>query len=154
LEEFPNLIITQTLSKAYGMARIRLAICYASSETISILNSIKPPYNINDLTQQFAIERLSKPTIIVKEVNEIIYERNKLIEDLESINFIKTIYPTDANFVLVKVDDANNRYKQLIKKGIVIRNRTSQPLCNNCLRMTVGTSAENQTLLTTLKSLK
>ena len=154
LEEFPNLIITQTLSKAYGMAGIRLGICYASSEIVSVLNSIKPPYNVNELTQQFAIERLSKESVIAKEVVEIISERNILVEELQSINFIKTIYPTDANFVLVKVDDANNRYKQLIKKRIVIRNRTNQPLCDNCLRLTVGTSVENQTLLIALNSLR
>jgi histidinol-phosphate aminotransferase len=154
LDEFPNLIVTQTLSKAYGMAGIRLGICYASSEIVSVLNAIKPPYNVNGLTQQFAIERLSQSLIIDNEIASIISERNALLGELESIDFIKTIYPTNANFVLVKVDDANKRYNQLIKKGIVIRNRTNQPLCNNCLRLTVGTPAENEILINALKNLK
>ena len=157
LEEFPNLIITQTLSKAYGLAGIRLGICYASTEIISVLNKIKPPYNINELTQQRAIEKLSKPKEVNNQVNEILEEREKLIKNLQGIDFIKTIYPTDANFVLIKVDDANKRYNELIEKGIVIRNRTNQPLCNNCLRITAGTRDENEKLikiLTELESLK
>ena len=157
LEEFPNLIITQTLSKASGLAGIRLGICYASTEIISVLNKIKPPYNINELTQQRAIEKLSKPKEVNNQVNEILEEREKLIKNLQGIDFIKTIYPTDANFVLIKVDDANKRYNELIEKGIVIRNRTNQPLCNNCLRITAGTRDENEKLikiLTELESLK
>lgn len=147
LEEFPNLIITQTLSKAYGLAGIRLGICYASTEIISVLNTIKPPYNINELTQQRAIEQLSISNVIKTQVNIILEEREKLIRNLESIDFINTIYPTDANFVLVKVDDANKRYNQLIEKGIVVRNRSNQPLCNNCLRISVGTEEENEKLI-------
>jgi histidinol-phosphate aminotransferase len=153
LKEFPNLIITQTLSKAYGMAGIRLGICYASAEIISALNKIKPPYNVNELTQKKALERLSNLPSVQNEVDRILFEREKLIEHLKSINFIETVFPTDANFVLIKVDDANKRYNQLIKKGIVIRNRTNQPLCNNCLRLTVGTSIENEKLITILKAL-
>jgi histidinol-phosphate aminotransferase len=153
LEEFPNLIITQTLSKAYGLAGIRLGICYASKEIISVLNKIKPPYNINELTQQKAIEHLSKSNFIKIQVDTILEERVKLIKKLETIDIIKIIYPTDANFILVKVDDANKRYNQLIKKGIVTRNRTSQQLCNNCLRITVGTQEDNKKLITALKSI-
>lgn len=153
LEEFPNLIITQTLSKAYGLAGIRLGICYASQEIIAILNNIKPPYNVNELTQQKAIERLLKLEEVKSEVAEIINQRTLLIEKLKEINFIKTIYPTDCNFVLVKVDDATRRYNQLIQKGIVIRNRTTQPLCENCLRFTVGTSLENIKLIKALQDL-
>ena len=149
LEEFPNLIITQTLSKAYGMAGIRLGICYASTEIISMLNKIKPPYNVNELTQQRAIVELSKSNIDAQ-VDIILKEREKLIEELKSIDFIKKIYLTDANFILIKVDDANNRYNQIIKQRIVIRNRTNQPLCDNCLRLTIGTPSENQALLTAL----
>ncbi|WP_452224494.1 histidinol-phosphate transaminase [Lacinutrix chionoecetis] len=153
LNEFPNLIITQTLSKAYGMAGIRLGICYASEAIITVLNKIKPPYNVNELTQVKAIERLSKPEVIQKEIKTIIKERSALISALKTIDFVEEIYPTDANFVLVKVDDATKRYNQLINKGIVIRNRTTQPLCENTLRLTVGTSIENKKLIKALKDL-
>ena len=153
LEEFPNLIITQTLSKAYGMAGIRLGICYASEKIISTLNKIKPPYNINELTQQKAIERLFNIIEVSQEIKSIKEERNRLISELQNINFILKIFPTDANFVLVKVDNATKRYDQLIKKGIVVRNRTNQPLCENCLRLTVGITSENKKLINALKEI-
>lgn len=153
LEEFPNLILTQTLSKAYGMAGIRLGICYASEEIISTLNKIKPPYNINELTQQKAIERLLNIAEVSQEIKSIKEERNRLISELQNINFISKIFPTDANFVLVKVDNATKRYDQLIKKGIVVRNRTNQPLCENCLRLTVGITSENKKLINALKEI-
>jgi len=153
LEEFPNLIITQTLSKAYGMAGIRLGICFASKEIISVLNKIKPPYNINELTQQKALERLSIPEDVKNEIQNILQQRNWLAEKLKNIAFVEIIYPSDANFVLVKVDNAIKRYDQLIQKGIVVRNRTNQPGCENCLRFTIGTKTENEKLITTLKTL-
>lgn len=153
LNTYPNLIVTQTLSKAYAMAGIRLGICYASKEIIRVLNTIKPPYNINELTQKKAIELLSIKDLALNQIQDILKERDLMISELESINFIFKIYPSDANFVLVKVDDANKRYNQLIKKGIVIRNRTTQPGCENTLRLTVGTAQENKTLLSTLKTL-
>lgn len=153
LDEFPNLVITQTLSKAYGLAGIRLGVCYASTEIISVLNSIKPPYNVNQLTQLRAIERLKDLEKVRTEIELIKTERQYLIKQLEQIDFVKKIYPTDANFVLIQVDDANKRYEQLIAKGIVIRNRTKQVLCDNCLRLTIGTSEENKRLIDTLKTL-
>ena len=153
LDEFPNLVITQTLSKAYGMAGIRLGVCYASAEIISVLNSIKPPYNVNQLTQLRAIERLKNLEKVRTEIELIKTERTRLIKELEQINFVKKIYPTDANFVLIKVDDANKRYDQLIASGIVIRNRSKQVLCDNCLRLTIGTSEENKRLIETLKTM-
>ena len=153
LNEFPNLIVTQTLSKAYGMAGIRLGICYASKSIISVLNRIKPPYNVNELTQLRALERLSKPADISEEIKNILQQRDWLISQLNQITCIKNVYPSDANFVLVKVDDANKRYSELIQKGIVIRNRTTQPLCENCLRFTVGSQMENIKLITALKTL-
>jgi histidinol-phosphate aminotransferase len=153
LAQFPNLVITQTLSKAYGLAGIRLGVCYASKEIIKVLNSIKPPYNVNELTQQKAVDRLRNMKAVEKEVAEIISQRDILIKDLKKISFIKVIYPSDCNFVLVKVDDANNRYHQLIKKGIVIRNRTTQPLCENCLRFTIGTISENKKLMKALEEI-
>jgi len=153
LAVYPNLIITQTLSKAYGLAGIRLGVCYASEEIIHFLNSIKPPYNVNELTQLKAIERLSHINEVKNEVIEIIQQRNFVIKELKDISFIKIIYPTDCNFVMVKVDNANKRYNQLIEKGIVVRNRTTQPLCDNCLRFTIGTSIENTKLIKVLKEI-
>ena len=153
LNEFSNLIVTQTLSKAYGLAGIRLGICYASEFIISVLNKIKPPYNVNQLTQYKALERLSEINEVENQIALILKERDLLITELNSISFIKTIYPSDANFVLAKVDDADLRYKQLIDNGIVVRNRTKQPLCKNCLRFTIGTQEENKKLIRTLNQL-
>ena len=153
LNEFSNLIVTQTLSKAFGLAGIRLGACYASELIISVLNKIKPPYNINQLTQDKALVRLKLIEDIKAETKIILNERSTLIEALESITLVEKVYPSDANFLLIKVDDANMRYKQLIKKGIVVRNRTNQPLCENCLRLTVGTAEENEKLIKILKEL-
>ena len=153
LSDYSNLIITQTLSKAYGLAGIRLGICYASEEIIAVLNKIKPPYNVNELTQQRALERLSEPEKIKGEILSIIEQRVKLLEVLVDVNFVEKIYPTEANFILIKVDDANKRYDELIAKGIVIRNRTTQPLCENTLRLTIGTEEENKKLIEVLKQL-
>ncbi|APZ46990.1 histidinol-phosphate transaminase [Polaribacter reichenbachii] len=155
LDKFPNLIITQTLSKAYGLAGIRLGVCYASKEIIKILNNIKPPYNVNELTQQRAIDRLQKIDEINNEVAQLISERKRLKQELECcVSFIEKVYPSDGNFLLLKVDDANKRYKELIEYGVVIRNRTTQPLCENCLRISVGICEENQRLIRALKSLQ
>jgi histidinol-phosphate aminotransferase len=153
LKQFPNLIITQTLSKAYGLAGIRLGVCYASEAIIAVLNKIKPPYNINELTQDSAIKRLLKVGEVKQEVIKIIKERDLLLNELKEVSFVSEIYPTDCNFVLVKVDDATKRYNQLIEKGIVTRNRTNQPLCENCLRFTIGTKEENKKLIEALKEI-
>ncbi|MFI1743967.1 histidinol-phosphate transaminase [Thalassobellus sediminis] len=151
LEEFPNLIVTQTLSKAYGMAGIRLGICYASAEIIAVLNTIKPPYNVNELTQIKAVEKLNIKDLTKNQIETILKERDVLISELNTVDFVSKIYPSDANFVLAKVDDATKRYNQLIEKGIVIRNRTTQPGCENTLRFTVGTTDENKKLIETLQ---
>ena len=151
LDEFPNLIVTQTLSKAYGLASIRLGICYASKEIISILNKIKPPYNVNQLTQDVALQSLLNQEKVKNEIAIIISERNQLIRDLQNVEIVEKVYPSDANFLLVQVDDATLRYKQLVKLGIIARNRTTQILCDNCLRFTVGTPDENKKLINTLK---
>ncbi|RKR12958.1 histidinol-phosphate aminotransferase [Maribacter vaceletii] len=153
LVNYPNLIITQTLSKAYGMAGIRLGICLASREIITVLNKIKPPYNVNELTQKKALERVVDKTSVTTEVQNILKERDSLINALQDIFYVKEIYPTNANFVLVKVDDATKRYNQLLKKGIVVRNRTTQALCENTLRFTIGTIQENNALIIALKEL-
>lgn len=153
LDEYPNLIITQTLSKAYGLAGIRLGICYASAEVISVLNKIKPPYNVNELTQKRALDRLDNQNKINSEIESIITQREELLKVLLNVKFVEKIYPTEANFILIKVDDANKRYEELIAKGIVIRNRTTQPLCENTLRLTIGTEVENKKLIEALSSL-
>ena len=153
LKKYPNLVITQTLSKAYGLAGIRLGVCYASQQIIAILNTIKPPYNINELSQQRAIERLLQSDEVVQEILKIKEERAYLVSNLKTINYVQEIYPSACNFVLIKVDNATKRYDQLITKGIVIRNRTSQPLCENCLRLTVGTRLENSRLIQVLKEI-
>ena len=150
LDEYPNLVITQTLSKAYGLAGIRLGICYASTAVISVLNKIKPPYNVNELTQQRALFRLGNEPKIKQEIASIIEQREQLLKVLVDVKFVEKIYPTEANFILIKVDDANKRYDELIAKGIVIRNRTTQPLCENTLRLTIGTEAENKKLMEAL----
>lgn len=152
MDSFPNLVVTQTLSKAYAMAGLRVGILYASAEIISILNKIKPPYNVNTLSQETAIKKLEQNTLVAQ-IKRIVSEREKLIESLAALPFIKKIFPTDANFILVQVDDAEIRYEQLIAKGIVIRNRSNQALCDNCLRITVGTKEENSKLLEILKNL-
>lgn len=153
LDEFPNLIITQTLSKAYGLAGIRLGICYASPEIIAILNKIKPPYNVNELSQQRALKRLLVIKKVQEEIEALIEMRGKIIEKLKTLHFVEEVYPSDANFVLIKVDDAVKRYHQLLKKGIVIRNRTTQPLCENTLRITIGTKKENKAMCSVLNEL-
>ncbi|BDW94043.1 histidinol-phosphate aminotransferase [Flagellimonas marinaquae] len=153
LNNYPNLIVTQTLSKAYGLAGIRLGICYASEEIIKVLNKIKPPYNVNQLTQQRALERVLNQDLVNKEIQQILQERDQLITALNNLGFVKKIYPTDANFVLAKVDNANKRYQQLLEKQVVVRNRSTQPLCENTLRFTVGTPDENKKLIATLKEL-
>lgn len=153
LSEFPNLVVTQTLSKAYGMAGIRLGLCMASMEIIALLNKIKPPYNVNELTQQRAMERLADIGTVSSEVTEILRERDRLRSALGQIEFVSRIYPTDANFILVRVDDAERRYNQLLQHGIVVRNRSNQPRCENTLRLTIGTKEENEHLIAVLRRL-
>ncbi|RDK85275.1 histidinol-phosphate transaminase [Marinirhabdus gelatinilytica] len=153
LSMYPNLIVTQTLSKAFGMAGIRLGVCYASVEIISVLNKIKPPYNVNALTQQRALEQLGKHSEIDSQIRFLKEQRGVLSKALLQLKCIEEIVPSEANFLLVKVDDATKRYQQLIEKGIVVRNRSNQPLCENTLRFTIGTETENKILIETLKTL-
>jgi histidinol-phosphate aminotransferase len=151
LNNFPNLIIIQTLSKAFAMAGLRVGILYASKMILSVLNKIKPPYNINIATQENAIRKLLQGTL-KPQLKKILIERKKLKNALLNYSFIEKIYPTEANFILIKVDDANKRYQQFLDNGIVVRNRSNQPLCENCLRITVGTKEENLNLIETLKT--
>ena len=155
LEKHPNLIIIQTLSKAYGLAGIRLGACYASREIIAVLNTIKPPYNVNELTQQRVIKRLQQMEVVKNEVAQLVSERKRLHKELECcVSYIEKVYPSDGNFLLIKVDDATKRYNQLVMAGVVVRNRTTEVLCENCLRISVGICEENQILLRALKSIQ
>lgn len=153
LDQYPNLIITQTLSKAYGLAGIRIGIAYASPEIIQVLTKIKPPYNVNSLSQTQAILSLNESNKLKEEVAALICLRTLLQEELPKLSYVEKVFPTDSNFILIRVDDANVRYQQLLSKGIVVRNRTNDPLCENCLRITIGTAEETNKLLTILKAL-
>ncbi len=153
INNYPNLVISQTLSKAYGMAGIRLGIVYASTEIVAVLNKIKPPYNVNVITQSKALGQLENYEIVKNQIIEIKEQRNLVYGVLLNINFVKEIYKTEANFILFKVDDANKRYNQILAKGIVLRNRNNDPLCENCIRITIGTEEENQKLIQVLKEL-
>lgn len=151
LKQYPNLVVLQTLSKAWGSAGVRLGMAFASYEIISVLNKIKYPYNINQLTQKYALNLLDNPFKVKEWVRVLLDERKNLIRALESLPLIKKVYPTDANFVLVKVDDASVLYNYLVEQGIIVRNRTKISLCMGCLRITVGTPHENETLIEALK---
>ncbi|NNF82739.1 MAG: histidinol-phosphate transaminase [Flavobacteriaceae bacterium] len=154
LDNFPNLIVTQTLSKAYGLAGIRLGMCFASEEIINALNRIKPPYNINQLTQDEALKAVGQQNDVLGQIKEILKQRDELTEALNDLSIVKHVWPSEANFLLVEVDKANQRYNELIELGIVVRNRSSLPGCKNCLRFTVGTEEENQKLIQALNQLK
>jgi histidinol-phosphate aminotransferase len=151
LSEYPNLVILQTFSKAWGSAAIRLGMAFASTEIIYVLNKIKYPYNINILTQKQAILALKNSKQVDAWVETLLAERSVLIQQLSELPFVQHIYPTDANFVLIKVPDANAIYQQLVDKGIIVRNRNTVSLCLGCLRVTVGTPKENKILLEELK---
>ena len=153
LKEFPNLVILQTLSKAWGLAGIRLGMCFASEEIIGLLNKIKPPYNINLITQRVALEALSNPEQKESWVTAVLAQREVLESVLDTFPVIEEVYPTDANFILVKVKNARETYQFLTERGIVVRDRSNQPLCENCLRISVGTLEENVKLLEALKEI-
>ncbi len=154
LDTYPNLAVTQTFSKAYGMAGIRLGSCFASREVIAVLNKIKPPYNVNELTQRTALQRLKEAGRVKEEVEVLRTERKELERALSALDYVERVYPSDANFILAVVDDANLRYEGLLEKGFIVRNRSGQPLCENCLRFTVGTPEENRLLIAALNELK
>ncbi|MHB9141659.1 MAG: histidinol-phosphate transaminase [Paludibacter sp.] len=151
LPQYPNLVILQTFSKAWGNAGIRLGMAFASSEIIAVLNKIKYPYNINILTQKQALNALKNGEQVKEWVETILSERKNLIKALFQLRYVYYIYPSDANFVLVKVEDANALYQFLVNKSIIVRNRNTVMLCNNCVRITVGTPEENTILLGQLK---
>ena len=147
LSELPNLIVFQTLSKAWGSAAVRLGIAFASKEIIDIYSKVKYPYNVSDLTQRYAIDRLSRSDEVAEWVNTLLKNRKTLIDKLSKLDCVKHIYPTDANFVLVRVDDADALYSHLRSHGIIVRNRNRVEKCLGCLRITVGTCNENDQLI-------
>lgn len=151
LNDYPNLVIFQTFSKAWGMAGIRLGMAFAQPAIIHVLNKIKYPYNVNVNTQKIVLEALKNQTQKNKWVETILAQRKILIEELLKINFVKKIYPTDANFFLIQVDNPKAVYNYLVKKKIVLRDRSNLELLENCLRITVGTEEENQELLNALR---
>ena len=151
LSKYPNLIVLNTMSKAWGCAAIRLGMAFASKEIISIYNKVKYPYNVNLLTQKHAMEALRDPFQVDKWVKILLQERQRMIQSFMQLPICEKVYPTDANFFLAKMTDAQSIYNYLVERGVIVRNRTRVTLCNNCLRITIGTKGENNELLSALR---
>lgn len=151
LKDYPNLVIMQTFSKAWGLAALRLGMTFASVEIIAVLNKIKPPYNINGATQDLALEALDNLEDVNAMIKETVAEKEALVKQLESLSIVEKVYPSDANFLLVKVTDAARIYNFLKEGGIIVRNRTNIILCADCLRITVGVPSENEQLIKALQ---
>lgn len=154
LTEYPNLVVLQTFSKAWGLAALRLGMAFSSTPVIDILNKVKPPYNINQATQDLALEALKNIQQVNGWIKTTVAERNRLSQALEQLPMVKKVHPSDANFILVQIDDAHQIYNKLVDKGIIVRDRSKVSLCEGCLRITIGTPAENDHLLNTLTRLK
>lgn len=154
IKNYPNLIVSQTFSKAWGMASVRVGIAYASEEIIKFYNKVKPPYNISQLNQDAIIKTLNDENInqVSENIKIILEEKKSLIQNLEKLDLVKTIFPSDANFILIEVDNANSVYQELVNQNVIIRNRNS--VIKNCLRITVGSPDENKKLIETLQTLK
>lgn len=154
LAKYPNMVVLNTMSKAWGCAAIRLGMAFASKEIISIFNKVKYPYNINLLTQQHAKEALGDKEQVEKWVGILLQERRSMIDSFKELAVCEKVYPTDANFFLAKMTDAKGIYNYLVEKGIIVRNRSRIKLCDNCLRITIGSKDENAQLLGALRVLK
>lgn len=154
LNEYPNLVVLQTLSKAWGLAALRLGMAFASKEIIALLNRIKPPYNINQATQDLVLQALEEVGQVNDMIKIIVQLRDQLAESLLQIPGVEKIYPSDANFILVKIKNARLLYEFLLEDGIVVRDRSKVKLCEDCLRITIGTETENQKLLERIKAFK
>lgn len=150
LHEFPNLVVLQTLSKAWGLAGLRIGMAFSNPFVINLLNKIKYPYNLSAITMRLAIEAISKHEEVVQKTANILLERHRLEHELPRISCVEKVYPSDANFLLVRVVDAEDVYQYLAENGIIVRNRSREPNCQNCLRITVGTETENERLLQVL----
>jgi histidinol-phosphate aminotransferase len=150
LKDYPNLVVLQTLSKAWGLAALRVGMAFASEEIINVMNRIKPPYNINQASQELVLQALEKVEEVNEMIKDIVRERKGLEEKLPRIGVVKKVHPSDANFLLVEVTDPAGIYQYLLKKGIVVRDRSKVELCEGCLRITVGIPEENNILLEAL----
>ena len=153
VSKYPNLIVLNTMSKAWGCAALRLGMAFASKDIIDLFNKVKYPYNINLLTQKHCLEALKDPFEVDKWVRMLKQERDRMIEAFRLLPICQQVYPTDANFFLAKMDDAQSIYDYLVGRGIIVRNRTRVQLCHNCLRITVGTKNENNELIAALRQL-
>jgi histidinol-phosphate aminotransferase len=153
LDQYPHLVVLQTFSKAWGLAGLRLGMAFASEKIISILNKIKYPYNVNIQTQALALDALDN--VYKKDiwVDEILRQRDQLVKELKTLRQVDKVFPTDSNFILVRIRDASSVYQYLMDKKIIVRDRSKVALCFNCLRITVGTPEENQRLITALQNL-
>jgi histidinol-phosphate aminotransferase len=150
LNEYPNLVVMQTLSKAWGLAALRLGMAFASEEIINVMNRIKPPYNINQATQDLVLQALNRVEEVNEMIREIVKERKFLEAELPNLEIVQKVHPSDGNFLLVQVTSPLEIYNYLLDKGIVVRDRSRVELCEGCLRITVGTPSENKTLLMAL----
>ena len=153
LERYPNLIVLQTFSKAWGSAAVRLGMAFAAPQIIALMNKVKYPYNVNRLTQDYALQLLEKAGSVKEWVNILLQERTNLQNRLAKLPLVEKVYPSDANFLLVKVPDAGAIYQYLVEKGIIVRNRNTVSLCGNCLRITVGSASENEALIFAVSSI-
>lgn len=153
LAKYPNMVVLNTMSKAWGCAAIRLGMAFADTQIIALFNKVKYPYNVNLLTQQQALETLRDPFEVDKRIKTILLERTHMMEAFRTLPQCKEVYPTDANFFLARMDDAQGTYDYLVGKGIIVRNRTRITLCHNCLRVTIGTKQENSELLAALRTI-
>ena len=154
LKDYPNLVVMQTLSKAWGLAALRLGMAFASEEIVNVLNRIKPPYNINQASQELALQALGRVEEVNEMIREIVKERKELEAALPGIKVVKKVHPSDGNFLLVQVTSPLEIYQYLLDRGIVVRDRSKVELCEGCLRITVGTPAENKTLLRALEEFR
>ena len=154
LTEYANLVVLQTLSKAWGLAGLRVGMAFASEEIIEVMNKVKPPYNVNEASQQLALQALANVDQVNSWIKETLVQRDIMVLGLKDFDFVVDIYPSDANFILVKTTDPKGIYNFLVQKGIIVRDRSKVELCEGCLRITVGTPSENEILLKTLQDFK
>lgn len=152
LTEYPNLVVMQTLSKAWGLAALRLGLCFASLDIIDLFNKVKPPYNINEASQQAALEALKHTEYVNEWIRETVEQRETVTNALKGFSYVKKVYSSDANFILLEVNDADALYQFLAANEIVVRNRSKESGCENCLRISVGTPEENELLINTMKN--
>ena len=154
LKDYPNLVVMQTFSKAWGLAALRLGMIFASTAIVNVLNKIKPPYNINQATQELALKALDNLQDVNNMIQETVKEREELVKELSALSLVQKIFPSDANFILVKMEEATAIYNYLKEQGIIVRNRSNVLLCEDSLRITVGTPGQNAQLITALKDYK